>query len=91
MKSLSELVGQEILIVIPFVHQTNLQVVKLLSVEASGIWIQNEQITQGFLANLKLHAAKTPIFFVPFAQIRYVMDASEEIALSEKALGISNP
>jgi hypothetical protein len=88
MKSLSQLIDREILILIPFIHDTDLQVVKLIAVESGGIWIQNEQMTQRLLANLKLHAGKTPIFFVPFSQVLFVMDASEEVSLSEKAFGL---
>ncbi|MGH9403306.1 MAG: hypothetical protein ACRD2P_14495 [Terriglobia bacterium] len=39
----SDLIGQEIAVLIPKIHQTALQQVKLIGVESGGIWVQSKQ------------------------------------------------
>jgi hypothetical protein len=40
------------------------------------------------LSNLKQAASKTPLFFVPFHEIEFAMQAIENVSLSDKAFGV---
>ena len=91
MKTLADLIGEEIIISIPFMHRIDLQLVKLHAIEPGGIWIENEPYTQTIAKALQVPALKTPLLFVPFSQIQYVMGVAEGISLSEKAFGVSHP
>lgn len=88
MKTLSKRIGETIAVVIPFINETQFQHVKLHAVEVGGIWIESPVATQKLLNDLKLQVGKTPVVFVPYAQIRYILDALDEISLSEKAFGV---
>jgi hypothetical protein len=85
---LKHLIGQEVLAVILPIHQTELQEVRLLGVELGGIWIESEVMTQSVLRNIGAATGKTPLFFVPYAQIKFLMGVSEKIALSESSFGV---
>lgn len=85
---LQKLIGHEILAVIPMLHPTQLQLIRLHGVETGGIWIECETFTQKVLRDMNLPASgKTPALFVPYAGIRYLLDAVDKTALSESAFG----
>jgi len=88
MKTLSERIGETVLLIIPIFHEVELQQVKLHAVEAGGIWIESESATQKLLGALKRPAGKTPVYFVPYSQIKFGLDFLDELSLSEKAFGV---
>ena len=91
MPSLKKLIGQDIVTSILFL-KPELQVVKLHNIEASGIWIESQFLTNYFLNALGQQSApKTAVFFVPFSQIEYVMSTVDYPALSEKVFGVLEP
>jgi hypothetical protein len=51
--------------------------------------LESDSLTQLLLSGLKLVSSpKTPLFFVPFCQIKFLMQTTEKVSLSEKAFGL---
>ena len=89
MKTLSEMVGEEIIASVPFLHQTEWQNLKLLAVEPNGLWVENYRFNQNLMKAFKVQATpKTAVFFIPFHQIRFIMSSLEAPSLREDALGV---
>ena len=89
MKTLQEMVGENILVLIPQIHQSDLKQVKLHAVEHAGLWIENDEFTQLLMSAFGYPAMnRTPLFFVPFHEIKFVMQAIDQTALSGKAFGV---
>jgi hypothetical protein len=85
---LQSLIGEEVVALVPSIDSKALQKIRLLSVEVSGLWIECEALTQGLLRNMKLAASKTPVSFLPYSQINFILVGGEKIALSESAFGL---
>jgi hypothetical protein len=89
MKHLREMVGEEILGLVPMMDPQIFQVMVLHGVEEGGIWVENQKLTTLMLTGLKqASSSKTPLFFVPFHEIRFLMQSTEKSSLSEKAFGL---
>jgi hypothetical protein len=88
MKTLPEMVGDNILALVPMIDPKP-QVLKLLAVEPSGLWIESHEFTQGLMKLLKVQAApKTAILFIPFHQITLIMASHDSPSLREEAFGV---
>jgi hypothetical protein len=86
---LSELVGQVVLAIIPKLHPSTIQKVKLLGVESGGIWIQSQAATNAILQIIGTPSApRTLAFFVPYHEIQIVMHSLDEPSLNEKAFDV---
>jgi hypothetical protein len=86
---LSDFVGQNVTLLIPFFHQTKLQEVKLHGVEAGGIWIESQAFTNQALQRFGVATApKTLVFFLPYSQISLGIASGDWPALDEKAFGV---
>jgi hypothetical protein len=83
----SDLIGEEVLAMIPIFGNNTLLIVTIHGVESGGIWIESEKYTKTMLEKLDLPAIKTPIFFVPYHEIRFVVHSLEKIELSEGKFG----
>ncbi len=92
MPILEELKGKEI--VICLVHTILDQkhpviVTKLVELETTGVWIEGRDLAKYFHEELKHSIVpKMPLFFVPFAQVRWIYDSADYPSLSEKGLGL---
>lgn len=86
--SLQSLIGQEVLALIPFFHPKIMQKITLHAIETGGVWVECEQFTQQMLEATEMPAAKTPLLFLPYSQICFVLFPAERIALSEPSLGV---
>jgi hypothetical protein len=83
----AQLVGQTVVALVPLISATNFQNLKLHGVEAGGIWVESQALTElGLKAAEATMAPKTPMFFLPFWQIRFVMVSLDVPAISEKGL-----
>jgi hypothetical protein len=94
MPKLADLHGQEIAIrlVRPLVGQKQpMLFTRLVEIEPSGIWIEGTDFAEYAQAKLKKPLAKTPVFFVPFAQIAWIASYADYPYLSEQSLGLKNP
>jgi len=86
---LSDYIGQNITLLIPSIHETTLQSVRLLGVETGGIWIHSQWHTNEVLQVLgKPSAPKTIAMFLPYHAFSYGLGSMDELALSEKAFGV---
>jgi hypothetical protein len=87
--NLQNLVDEHVLVLIPRIHESQYQKVKLHGVEAGGIWIESQNITNAILQSVGSQVApKTPIFFFPYHQISFVIGRLDVPALDEKAFGV---
>jgi hypothetical protein len=86
---LSDFVGQTLGFIIPGIHPTTIQRVKILGVEAGGVWIQSQTLTNAVLEKFGAASApKTMVFFLPYHAISVGFASIEEPALNEKAFGV---
>jgi hypothetical protein len=88
MINFESLIGKTIPIMIPIISPNDLLDVIIRGVEAGGIWIESEKMTQHILTSLAQPALKTPVFFVPYHEIKFAYYATESLALSEKAFSV---
>lgn len=87
--NLSDFVGLHIQIMAPDLHSEQIEIVKLLGVEAGGIWIESQMLTEDMLR--RHNAAAMPMtigFFLPYNKISFICAATEGISLDEKAFGL---
>jgi hypothetical protein len=86
----SELVGERILLVAPkLLGETTIQEVKLIGVEAGGLWIESQFITNSLLQSIgKAASPKTMVVFVPYQEITFAMTSIDGPSLDEKAFGL---
>ena len=61
--------------------------VKLHKVEAYGIWIESQYVTEKMLAHAnRTSAGQTPVIFLPWSQIGWTQDLVSVPALSDSSL-----
>ena len=88
---LSGHIGKEIIVLIPFIEPDHYQRVKLVGVEAGGIWIESQtMIDKVFSAVGEAASERTPIFFFPYHQIEFAMVPRDGVALNELAFGVAS-
>ena len=88
---LSDYIGKQIILKIPYIESDHLQLVKLLGVEAGGVWIESqEMINQVYSAVGKEGSPRTPVFFFPYHQISFGIGSIPGIALNETAFGVTS-
>jgi hypothetical protein len=86
---LSDYIGQEIDLLIPFINLKVIQKVRLQGVEAGGIWIESQTLLNMALKSQgEASAPKSVAFFFPYHEIRFGYAAIEGPALNEKAFGV---
>lgn len=86
---LSDYVGKEILLFVPDIDPKMPQLVKLLGVEAGGIWIESQTITNNLLKSLNQATwLGSPALFLPYHAIRLGVGKLDVPALNEKAFGL---
>jgi hypothetical protein len=62
---------------------------KLCGVEAGGIWVENQELTDSVLATLNEAALPVqPVFFVPYSSIVWAVAVIEGQSLSAEKLGL---
>lgn len=92
MPKLTDYVGRTVLIRSIPIDEDKPTVVKLVDVDAGGIWIESQKTTDHWLAELKITSSpRTLVWFLPYAKISWILGSEDYPALSEKALGIEPP
>lgn len=87
MISFTDMIGKEIAAVVPLFHQTQLQRLRLVNVEAGGLWVENRKISDTMLKSMGVTASpKSVIFFLPFHQISFSLAALDEPYISDEAM-----
>jgi hypothetical protein len=60
---------------------------KLVSVDTGGIWVESQSLIEHFLHLAKTaDAPESPVFFLPFSSINYLVHLHDAKALSQKSL-----
>jgi hypothetical protein len=90
MPNLKDHEGEMVIILLPdpVLHTLEKRHVKLVSVDAAGIWIEDQELTNAALERLAIPAS--PIraaMFLPFASIHAIFVSAPGVSLSEKAFG----
>jgi hypothetical protein len=86
---LRNMLGKLIVARIPALDRENMVLVRLHTVEASGIWIESQKFNETMLQNLGIVASVTTlVLFVPFSDVDFIISSVGSIVLSEKAFGI---
>jgi len=85
----AQLVGQTVALLIPKVNPFVVQRVKLVGVDAGGIWIESQAAMNVILRTLNLPSApRTLAFFLPYHEITFGFVGTEGVSLDEKAFGV---
>jgi len=92
MPQLTSLVGRSVFVRSHVLDEEKPVLVKIVDVEESGLWIEWQAKTDEILQLLNVQTApRTPIFFLPFAQIAWLHAWLEMPSLSEKGFGVDAP
>jgi hypothetical protein len=89
---LNKMLGEIIVARIPALDDNELSAVKLHSVEASGIWIESQRFTEKMMERFQTDSSSTtPVLFVPFEKVDFIVGSLTSLSLSEKAFGLTDP
>lgn len=89
MPSLQELIGHTVVIRSVVLHEERPTTAKLLSLEQGGIWVESQEATEHWLREVKRQATpRTLVWFVPYAQVAWIMESADYPALSEERFGV---
>jgi len=86
---LSDYIGEHIYVLLLDIDPEHYELVKLLGVEAGGIWVESQTMINKSLALTERPTApKSLAFFFPYHQLRYTFVSKEGPALNETAFGV---
>jgi hypothetical protein len=84
MRSLKQMVGENIIASVPSISKEPMISLRLHGVTRHGIWVESQSFTDAMLRRFNAAASiTTPILFIPFQRIDFIVDSLDEIALSE--------
>lgn len=89
MQTLASMIGEVIIVRISLLDPKNMTLVKLHGVEAHGIWIESQQFTNVLMEKFHFCSSRTtPLLFIPFDKIDFIVASLESFSLSEPAFGL---
>jgi len=89
MRSLANMVGEVIIVRIPLLDAEGMSLVKLHGIEAQGIWIESQDFTNLLMERFHFSSSRTtPLVFVPFDKVDFIIVALDSLSLSEPAFGL---
>ncbi len=83
-----DLVGKKVLAMIPMFDVKLFQEITIHGVELGGLWVECESYSRLVLQKLDQPAIKTPLWFVPYHEIRMMLHSLEKLELSEEKFGV---
>jgi hypothetical protein len=87
-KKLVDYVGDTILIRSLPINDDHAVVVKLVAVDEAGIWVESRDATEHWMRELKItNLTKALAWFLPYAQIAWILGSEDYPSLSEKSIG----
>lgn len=90
MRSLKNMVGEMIIVRIAALDPEEMSLVKLHAVEPVGVWIECQDFTDAMMQKCHLSTSiTTPVLFVPFTSIEFILGSLRSLSLSETAFGLS--
>jgi len=89
MRTLASMVGEVIIVRIPLLDPERMSLVKLHGTEAHGIWIESQDFTNELMEKFQFSSSRTtPLVFVPFDKVDFMIAALDSLSLSEPAFGL---
>jgi hypothetical protein len=89
MRSLANMIGEVILVRIPLLDTDGMILVKLHGIEAQGIWIESQEFTNQLMEKFRFVSSRTtPLVFVPFDKVDFIIGSLDSLSLSESAFGL---
>jgi hypothetical protein len=89
MRNLATMIGEVIIARIPLFKADAMILVKLHGVESQGIWIESQDFTNDLMEKFKFFSSRTtPLVFVPFDKVDFIVASLDSLSLSEPAFGI---
>lgn len=78
------------MVLIPLIEH-HYQTVKLLGVEAGGVWIESQMMIDKVYSTVgRVSSERSPAFFFPYHQIEFAMVSIPGVALNEVAFGVES-
>ena len=89
MRSLQSMIGEVVIARIPLLDADGVMLVKLHAVEANGLWVESQEFTNELMEKFQFSSPRTtPLVFVPFDEVDFIIAALESLSLSEPAFGL---
>ncbi len=83
------MIGEVIIVRIPLLDADGMMLVKLHGIEAHGIWIESQDFTNQLMEKFHFSSSRTtPLVFVPFDKVDFIIVCVDELSLSEPAFGL---
>jgi hypothetical protein len=82
---------EEVIIVrIPLLDADGMMLVKLHGIEAHGVWVESQDFTNQLMEKFHFVSSRTtPLVFVPFDKVDFIIASRDSLSLSESGFGIS--
>jgi hypothetical protein len=91
MRSLASMIGDVIIVRIPLLDADGMMFVKLHGIEANGLWVESQDFTNQLMERFRFSSScTTPLVFIPFDKIDFVIASLDSLSLSEPAFGLLN-
>ena len=88
MRTLRSLVGEVIVVSIPALGD-DMMLVRLISVESHGIWVESQVFTEKMFRRFACTVSSTTlVLFFPYQKIEFVVSSEGKMCFSERALGL---
>lgn len=88
MPRLHGLIGELVGAHIPSFNNEKILQIKIRDVDAGGLWIESQDVINSVLEKLNVPAIElTPVMFLPFHQIGFLLLLEKSPSLSEKSFG----
>jgi hypothetical protein len=85
--SLAELEGKTVGMMVPAFNRSNTTRVIIHSVEPYGIWVESQEVTTNMLTVIgATMSGTTPVFFLPYSSISYVVSQIQSPSMSDSML-----
>ena len=89
MRNLASFIGEVIVARIPLLDTDGMMLVKLHGIEAHGIWIESQDFTNQLMEKFHFSSSRTtPLVFVPFDKVDFIIASLDLLSLSETSFGL---
>jgi hypothetical protein len=89
MRPLASMIGEVIIVRIPLLDPDVMMLAKLHGIEPQGIWIESQDFTNQMMEKFRFAISRTtPLVFVPFDKMDFIIGSLDWLSLSEPAFGL---
>ena len=83
------MIGEVVIARIPLLDADGMTFVKIHGIEAHGIWLESQDFTNRLMEQFQFSSSRTtPLVFLPFDKIDFIIARLDSLALSEPAFGL---